>query len=63
MIELAKEFKYRGHTLEELQKLEEESLERLAELFPSRQRRKIKRGFTKEERTFLKKLEKKKFFL
>ncbi len=56
---MAKIFTYRGYTLEELQKIEEESLEKLAELLPARQRRKIKRGFTKEERTLLKKLKKK----
>ncbi len=56
---LAKVFTYRGYTLEELQKIEEEKgLEALAELFPARQRRKIKRGLTEEERTFLKKAKK-----
>ena len=48
-----KEFVYRGKKIEELQKL---SLNELAELFPARQRRKIKRGFTEQEKIFLKKL-------
>lgn len=48
-----KEFKYRGKTVEELQQL---SLNELAELFPSKERRKIKRGFTEQEKIFLKKL-------
>jgi small subunit ribosomal protein S19 len=46
-----KEFKYRGKTIEELQKL---SIEELASIFPSRQRRKITRGFTEQEKIFLK---------
>ncbi|RLF80728.1 30S ribosomal protein S19, partial [Thermococci archaeon] len=36
-----KEFRYRGYTLEELMNM---SLEDLARLFPSRQRRSLKRG-------------------
>jgi small subunit ribosomal protein S19 len=43
-------FTYQGKTLEELQAM---SLNDLAELFPSRQRRKMKRGFTVEEKKFL----------
>ncbi len=39
--------------------MEKESLEKLAEILPAAARRKIKRGFTKEERILLKKLEKK----
>lgn len=42
-----KEFKYRGRDLEELKKL---SVNELAELFPAKQRRKIKKGFTEEEK-------------
>ena len=53
-----KEFRYRGYTLEELQKM---SLEQLAELLPSRERRKIKRGFTEQEVKLLRKLRKKGF--
>ena len=48
-------FKYRGKTAEELQAL---SLEDFAELLPSRERRKIKRGFTEAEQIFLKDLDK-----
>tara|TARA_Y100000310_G_scaffold167856_1_gene167812 strand:- start:16595 stop:16978 length:384 start_codon:yes stop_codon:yes gene_type:complete len=48
-----KEFMYKGKTEEELKKL---SLNELAEILPSRQRRKIKRGFTDQEKIFLKKL-------
>lgn len=48
-----KEFKYRGKSVEELKAL---SLNELAELFPARQRRKIKRGFTPQEKTFLEKV-------
>jgi len=50
-----KDFKLRGHTLEELQKM---SLDELAKLLPSRERRKLKRGFTEEEEKILKKLRK-----
>ncbi len=50
-----KEFKYRGRTLEELQAM---SLDELALLFPSSERRKLRRGFTHEEQSLLKKLEK-----
>ncbi|WP_457548799.1 30S ribosomal protein S19 [Archaeoglobus sp.] len=51
-----KEFRYRGYTLEELQKM---SLEQLAELLPARERRKIKREFTEQELKLLRKLRKK----
>lgn len=51
-----KEFTYRGKTLHELEKL---SITELAELFPSEIRRKIKRGFTEQEQTVLKKLKQK----
>ncbi len=51
-----KEFKYRGKTLEELQSL---SIKDLALLLPSRERRKIKRGFTDAEKAFLEKLQSK----
>jgi small subunit ribosomal protein S19 len=48
-----RDFRLRGHTLEELQKM---SLDELAKLLPSRERRKLKRGFTQEEEKILKKL-------
>lgn len=47
-----REFKYRGKTLEELKKL---SLKELAEILPSRERRKMKRGFTHVEKTLIEK--------
>lgn len=50
-----KEFRYRGYTLEQLQKM---SIEQLLPLFPSRVRRSIKRGFNPEEQAFLKRIEK-----
>lgn len=48
-----KEFKYRGKTLEELENL---SIEQFAELIPSRARRSLKRGFTDQQKTLLKKI-------
>ncbi len=48
-----KEFTYKGKTLEELKKM---SLTELAELLPARQRRNIKRGFTEQQKTLLKKI-------
>ena len=47
-------FKYRGKTLEELQSL---SITQLANLFTSRVRRTIKRGFSASQKKFLKKVE------
>jgi len=46
-----KEFTYRGKTTDELKKL---SINEFMELVPSRERRKIKRGFTETEKKFLK---------
>lgn len=51
-----KTFTYRGKTLEELNKL---SIKELAELFPSRQRRKMKRGFSDAEKKLVEKFKKK----
>ncbi|WP_367114344.1 30S ribosomal protein S19 [Ferroglobus sp.] len=51
-----REFRYRGYTLEELQKM---TLEQIAELLPARERRKLKRGLTEQEEKLLKKLRKK----
>jgi small subunit ribosomal protein S19 len=48
-------FTYRGKTLEELQGM---SLSELAEMFPSRQRRCIKRGFDESKKKVMKKLSK-----
>lgn len=51
-----KEFKYRGKTIEELKKM---SLKEVALLLPSRERRKIRVGFTEQEKIFLDKLQSK----
>ena len=48
-----KEFTYKGKTLEELKKM---SMNELGQLLASRQRRKIKRGFTEQEQILLKKV-------
>ena len=48
-----KEFTYRGKTIEELKKL---SMNEIAQLFPSRQRRTLKRGFTEQQKILLKKI-------
>ncbi len=53
---MAKEFFYRGKTVEELKLL---SLNELAGLFPVDARRKIKRGFTDEEKKFMNKIQEK----
>jgi len=50
-----KEFRYRGRTAEELQAM---SIEEFALLLPSDERRKIRRGFTSEEQSLLRKLAK-----
>jgi small subunit ribosomal protein S19 len=44
------EFTYRGNSVADLKKMD---LNQLAALFPSRQRRKIKRGFTEEEQKIM----------
>lgn len=49
-------FVYRGKTIEELQSM---SIEEFAKLLPSRERRKIKRGFTEVEKKLLAKIAKK----
>lgn len=51
-----KEFTYRGKTTEELKRM---SLNELAELLPSRQRRTIKRGFSEEQKKLLEKIRRK----
>jgi len=50
-----KEFSYKGKSEEELKEL---SLSQFAEIVPSRIRRKIKRGFTEQEKILLSKIEK-----
>lgn len=49
-------FAYRGKKLEDLQAM---SHKEFAELLPSKQRRKIKRGLTEEEKKFLEKIKNK----
>ncbi len=53
---MAKEFTYRGKTLQELQSM---SLTELASVLPSRARRTLLRGLTEAEQKLVKKLEKK----
>ena len=50
-----KEFTYRGKTLNELKNM---SLEELMILLPARERRKIRKGFTEQEKKFLNKISK-----
>jgi small subunit ribosomal protein S19 len=52
---MVKIFTFKGKTIEELQKI---SLEDFAKLLPSRQRRVLSRGFTKEEKKLLMRLRK-----
>jgi small subunit ribosomal protein S19 len=52
---MAKIFTFKGKTIEELQKM---SLEDFSKLIPSRQRRALLRGFSKEEKKFLERLRK-----
>ncbi len=47
---MAKEYFYRGKTMQEMAKM---SLDEFAKLVPARERRKIKRGFTDVEKKFL----------
>jgi len=51
---MAKIFKYRGKTFEELKSM---SVQELAGLFPASARRKIKKGFTEQEKKLLKRIE------
>ena len=50
-----KEFMYRGHTLEKLQQM---PLDDVIKLFPSRQRRSLKRGFLPRQKKILEKIRK-----
>ena len=50
-----KEFVYRGYTLEELQQM---PLDNVINLFPSRQRRSLKRGFLPRQKKVLEKIRK-----
>src|SRR3989338_6463464 len=49
-----KELRWRGKTLEELQRME---LAEFMKLVPSRERRKLRRGFTSAEQKFLKRVQ------
>jgi small subunit ribosomal protein S19 len=51
---MAKQFTYRGKTLEELQGM---SLSELSEILPSNQRRKLRRRLNDKDKKFLKKVE------
>lgn len=48
-----KEYTYKGKTIEEMKRL---SLQDAAQMLPARQRRTLTRGFTKEQKTLLKKI-------
>jgi small subunit ribosomal protein S19 len=50
-----KEFKYRGYTLDELQQM---PLDNVIQLFPSRQRRSLKKGFLPRQKKVLEKIRK-----
>jgi small subunit ribosomal protein S19 len=50
-----KEFKYRGYSLEELQEM---PLDNVIQLFPSRQRRSMKKGFLPRQKKVLEKIRK-----
>jgi small subunit ribosomal protein S19 len=50
-----KQFKYRGYTLEELQQM---PLDNVIQLFPSRQRRSLKKGFLPRQKKVLEKIRK-----
>lgn len=50
-----KEFRYRGYTLEELQKM---PLDNVIQLFPARQRRSLKKGFLPRQKKVLEKIRK-----
>jgi small subunit ribosomal protein S19 len=49
-----KQFSYRGKTLEELSKM---TMAEFAELLPSKQRRSLKRGMSKEQQKVIKRIE------
>ena len=50
---MKKDFTFKGKTVDELKKM---TLNELAQILPSRQRRKLKRGFTEQQKILLKKL-------
>ena len=52
---MAKEFTYRGYTVDQLRKME---LDEFAKLLPARQRRSLKRGIKEQQKTLLEDLRK-----
>ncbi|MCD6371609.1 MAG: 30S ribosomal protein S19 [Candidatus Aenigmarchaeota archaeon] len=52
---MAKEFRYRGYTLEELKKM---SIEEFAKLLPARERRSLLRSLTERQKKLLEKIKK-----
>lgn len=52
---MAKQFTYKGHTLEELKKM---SVKEFAKLVPTRQRRSLEKGFTDAQKRLMLKIEK-----
>lgn len=52
---MAKEFRYRGYTLEELKKM---SIEEFAKLLPARERRSLLRSLTERQKKLLEKIRK-----
>ncbi|HDM27065.1 MAG TPA: 30S ribosomal protein S19 [Candidatus Bathyarchaeota archaeon] len=50
---MPREFRYKGYTVEELQKL---SMDEFIRLLPARQRRSLQRGLTKEQRILLERI-------
>ncbi|MDY6770057.1 MAG: 30S ribosomal protein S19, partial [Candidatus Nanohaloarchaea archaeon] len=50
---MADDFTYRGHTLDELQKM---NMDEFAELLDARKRRSIKRGLTDRQKKLLRKI-------
>jgi small subunit ribosomal protein S19 len=53
---MAKEFTFRGKTVEEIKKM---SISQFSELVPSRARRSLKKGFTEEQKKLLRKIKSK----
>ena len=51
---MAKQFFYRGKTIQELKKMD---LEEFIKLLPARERRTLKRGFTEEQKKLLKRID------
>lgn len=51
-----REFSFRGRSIDEVKKM---SIKDFAQLIPSRQRRSLMRGFTEDQKSLLKRLEKK----